>query len=120
MEPLVHFFVYGTLSSATGQPHELFARCERVETGAVAGTLYDMGPYPALLLGGEGRVHGEVWKCPADLLPRLDRHEAVEEGLFRRVGVRVGALPCWTYVAGPRLGPRLIPEARIGSGRWHS
>lgn len=117
MAPLIHFFVYGTLSGS-GAAHELMTDCERVEAGAVRGTLYDTGGYPALLLGGEGRVEGEVWRCPADLLPRLDRHEAVEEGLFRRVGVRVGEFACWTYVAGPKLGPRLTPEARIRSGRW--
>lgn len=119
-ESSIHFFVYGTLASRNGAAAGLMTECERVGGGAVRGTLYDIGPYPALLLGGESRVEGEVWKCPADTLPRLDRHEGVEEGLFRRVGIRVGDFACWTYVAGPALGPRLTPDARIRSGRWPS
>jgi gamma-glutamylcyclotransferase (GGCT)/AIG2-like uncharacterized protein YtfP len=104
-----HLFTYGTLP-ATG----LLAACDRVGDGAVAGTLYDLGDYPALILGGSGLVRGEIWRCPVELLPALDRHEAIDHGLFRRAAVRVGDLACWVYVAGPRLGPRLTPDARIG------
>lgn len=95
--------------------------------GSVAGTLYDAGEYPALLLGAGGggagpgggrRVRGEVWRCPAPLLRVLDRYEGTEEGLFRRVAVEIGAVVCWVYVAGPKLGPRLRPEAIIESGSW--
>lgn len=119
-ESVVHFFVYGTLTSGDGVSPGPMAGCERVRSAEVRGTLYDTGAYPALLLAGEGRVEGEIWKCPADALPRLDHHEAVDEGLFRRVGVRVDDIACWTYVAGPRLWARLTPETRIRSGRWKS
>jgi gamma-glutamylcyclotransferase (GGCT)/AIG2-like uncharacterized protein YtfP len=101
-----------------GSGADLLTGCERVAEAVVAGTLYDMGAYPTLLLGGPGAVHGQVWRCPATVLPELDRYEGVDDGLFRRVGLRVGDLPCWVYVAGPRLGARLRPEARIVSGRW--
>lgn len=86
--------------------------------GAVAGTLYDAGEYPALLLGGAGRVRGEVWRCPVPLLRVLDRYEGAAEGLFRRMAVEVGDVVCWVYVAGPKLGPRLRPDAIIESGSW--
>lgn len=86
--------------------------------GAVRGTLYNVGEYPALLLGGEGEVEGEVWRCPAPLLRVLDRYEGTREGLFRRVAVEVGDVACWTYVAGPKLGPRLRPGAVVPTGRW--
>lgn len=118
----VHFnlFTYGTLRSGLthGVGRELLRECERVGTGTVRGTLYDTGDYPALLLSGDDTVEGEVWRCPASLLRVLDRYEATEEGLFRRAAVRVGEHACWVYVAGPRLGPRLRPEARIESGSW--
>lgn len=107
-----HLFAYGTLA-AEGAASALMSGCERVASAAVRGTLYDIGEYPALLLSGTDWVDGEIWRCPADLLPRLDRYEAVREGLFRRVGVTVEGTPCWAYVAGPRLGPRLKPEARV-------
>lgn len=87
-------------------------------SGSVAGTLYEAGKYPALLLGGEGRVEGEIWRCPASLLRVLDRYEGIAEGLFRRVAVEADGQVCWVYVAGPKLGPRLRPEAIIESGSW--
>ena len=115
-----HLFTYGTLKSAVTSPagKELMRDCEQVGDGTVAGTLYDAGEYPALLLGGAGEVAGEIWRCPAPLLRVLDRYEGTEEGLFRRVATEVDGVPCWVFVAGPKLGPRLRPESIIGSGRW--
>lgn len=86
--------------------------------GTVRGTLYDVGAYPALLLGGEGEVEGEVWRCPVSLLGVLDRYEGTEEGLFRRVAVEVGGRACWVYAAGPKLGPRLRSDAVVETGSW--
>lgn len=106
-----HLFVYGTLKSG-GAAEQLLHGCQRVATGRVRGTLYDLGEFPALLLRGQDPVPGEVWRCPAERLQELDRYERVESGLFRRAAVQVGDYACWVYVAGPRLGPELIPEAR--------
>ena len=114
MRDTFHLFTYGTL---TDDAPGILEGCERVDTGVVRGTLYDLGDYPALLLGGDDPVPGVIWRCPADRLPALDRYEAVEDGLFRRAGVQVGEYACWVYVAGPKLGPRLRPEARVsGTG----
>lgn len=104
-------FAYGTLRSDS--PGRLLDGCARVGTGVVRGTLYDVGSYPALLLSGDDPVGGEIWRCPTHRLADLDRYEGTAEGLFRRVGVQVGDYPCWVYVAGPALGPRLVPEARV-------
>jgi gamma-glutamylcyclotransferase (GGCT)/AIG2-like uncharacterized protein YtfP len=109
-----HLFAYGSLASADARPAaDLLAGCEQVGRASVRGTLYDLGEYPALLLSGATEVAGVIWRCPADRLPLLDAYEAVEDGLFRRVGVRAGDYACWVYVAGPRLGLRLTPEARL-------
>lgn len=113
----IHLFVYGTLRSG-GEAAWLLRGCRFVGPGAVAGTMYDLGDYPALVLGGDGRVEGEVWRCPADLLPRLDEYEGIAEGLFGRTEVEVAGVRCWTYVAGPRLLPGLGPERRIARGAW--
>lgn len=113
----VHLFVYGTLRSGGGAVG-LLRGCERVDAGAVAGTLYDLGAYPALVLDGRGTVEGEVWRCPAEALERLDEYEGVADGLFRRARAVVDGRECWTYVAGPALEPRLTPERRVGAGRW--
>lgn len=112
-----HLFVYGTLRRG-GSAGGLLRGCECIGGGTVAGTLYDLGAYPALVTGGEGAVEGEVWRCPAEVLSRLDEYEGVPGGLYRRVPVQVSGRDCWTYVAGPALEPRLTPGQRIASGRW--
>ena len=118
-DPQFHLFTYGSLTSGRAEAKALLEGCERVGTGEIRGTLYDAGEYPAVLLDGEDRVRGEIWRCPADLLPRLDAYEGVADGLFRRAAVSVADVACWVYVAGPRLGPRLVPEARLPAGEWN-
>jgi gamma-glutamylcyclotransferase (GGCT)/AIG2-like uncharacterized protein YtfP len=113
----IHLFVYGTLRSGGGAAG-LLRGCRLVGTGSGEGTLYDLGAYPALVLDGRGPVEGEVWRCPAEALDRLDEYEGVPGGLYLRVPVVVEGTDCWTYVAGPLLEPRLTPERRIPSGRW--
>lgn len=111
-------FTYGTLR-ANGVASELLDGCERLREATVRGTLFDIdGRFPALMLYGSHTVHGEIWRCPPDRLLELDAYEAVAEGLFRRVGVEVDGVGCWTYVAGPGLAARLRPEHCITRGRW--
>ena len=113
-----HLFIYGTLRGNGAAAH-LLAGAGFVDVGAVTGTLYDIrGEYPALMLYGDTRIPGEIWRCPAPLLARLDAYEDVAAGLFRRVGVEVGGRACWTYVAGPRLAHELTPASRLPSGVW--
>ncbi|CAN5716892.1 gamma-glutamylcyclotransferase [soil metagenome] len=117
-----NLFVYGTLRRG-GSAHQTLDACEFVADGTVGGTLYDIDDsFPALLLYGAVPVYGEVWRCPAELLLRLDEYEGTARGLFRRVGVEVatddGTLPCWTYAAGPALARGLLPRRRLASGRW--
>jgi len=110
-------FVYGTLRSdiATG---DVLASAERLTDATVEGTLYDLEEYPALMLYGSTPVHGEVWRCPLELLARLDEYEGAEHGLFRRVAVTAAGIPCWTYVAGAALASRLTPDRRMNTGHW--
>jgi gamma-glutamylcyclotransferase (GGCT)/AIG2-like uncharacterized protein YtfP len=118
-----HLFVYGTLRSSEVAA-DLLAGCERVGAGRMAGMLYDIDRrFPALLRYGSDQVHGEIWRCPADLLSALDAYEATADGLFRRVageaetqhGERVA---CWVYAAGPALSHKLRPDRRIAGGAW--
>jgi gamma-glutamylcyclotransferase (GGCT)/AIG2-like uncharacterized protein YtfP len=116
-------FVYGTLRSGAGAAG-LLDGCEHLGPGTVHGILYDIdGRFPALLLyETEGAVHGEIWRCPAALLPSLDRYEGTADGLFRRVAADVetprGRVPCWLYTAGPALSRKLVFDRRIPSGEW--
>lgn len=114
---VVRFFVYGTLRRS--QPAaSLLDECRFLGEGWMTGSLYDTGSYPALVLDGRGKVFGEVWSCSAETLTRLDPYEGVGEGLFERVEVIIQGRSCWTYIAGPRLAPRLRPDQRIPSGEW--
>jgi gamma-glutamylcyclotransferase (GGCT)/AIG2-like uncharacterized protein YtfP len=112
-----YLFVYGTLRSDLSDG-VMLAAAERLTETTVEGTLYDLIDYPALMLYGSTPVHGEVWRCPLELLERLDEHEGTDRGLFRRVAVSAGDIPCWTYVAGPALASRLTPDRRMDGGRW--
>lgn len=114
-----HLFVYGTLQRNTAAGSVL-RDCKFVARGTVGGVLYDIdGQFPALVMYGSSRVEGEVWHCPVEKLATFDAYERVDDGLFRRVGVEVPLLDgsatvsCWAYVAGPRLGRKLVPAQRI-------
>ena len=73
-----HVFVYGTLRRGDVrdithlQPPPVF-----VGMASVQGVLYNLGDYPGLLLGGEGRVTGEVYAITAALEQQLDSIEEV-------------------------------------------
>lgn len=111
-----HLFVYGTLKSG-GKNESVLSSCERVSAGEVGGVLYEIdGDHPALILYGNIPIEGEIWRCPNEMLPQLDAFEGIDHGLFRRVGVTVRDIGCWTYVAGPRLTKKLNPDNRIT--RW--
>ena len=55
-----HIFVYGTLK--TGQCRERLWPCSPTEfrRAWTLGKLYDLGPYPAMILGSD-RIAGQVW-----------------------------------------------------------
>lgn len=111
-----HLFAYGTLR-VKGSATSLLRACEHVGSAEIGGVLYDIdGEYPALVLYGASPVSGDIWRCPNEMLASLDTYEGVEDGLFRRVGVAVNGIACWTYVAGPRLTHKLTPARRIN--RW--
>lgn len=80
MTPL---FVYGTLRKGRSN----FRNIERLVTGVspgwfVTGTLYDLGPYPALILCGEHKIRGQLLtaRFMHELLAITDRIEGDEYG----------------------------------------
>ncbi len=114
-----NLFAYGTLKDPA-RAREVMPGSELVGNGSVHGILYDIdGDFTAVILYGTTPIPGVVWRCPAEVLPTLDRYEDIDGGLFRRVGHEVmmddgTVVPCWIYVAGPGLRRKLVPEARIG------
>jgi len=76
-----HLFVYGTLHPDRA-PAEIAASIRKlrlVGPGTIAGTLYDLGEYPGLVIhpGRHEEVSGTVFALPDDpaLLAALDRYE---------------------------------------------
>ena len=116
-------FVYGTL-----QRGEVRERCWprppiSIESATVRGTLYDLGPYPALG-AGDDIVAGELWCiAPSDMvatLAALDRVEGFSgsnDDLYRRLIVdcqtAAGSTSAWTYhlanVSLLRTATRILP-----------
>ena len=110
MSDSIHLFVYG--AGPFAEPPG-----EKVRDAAVQGTIFDVeGVGRALILSGYATVPGEVRRVPIGALADLDARARVREGLYRRIGVQVDESPCWVWVAGPTLAPRLAPGRRARGG----
>ncbi|MES2400869.1 MAG: gamma-glutamylcyclotransferase family protein [Pseudomonadota bacterium] len=73
-----HVFVYGTLCQGEQRDiNKLNPRPEFMGEACVGGTLYDLGTYPGILLGGQGAVRGEVYWISEELESLLDEIEEV-------------------------------------------
>ena len=118
-----HVFVYGTLRAGGSNDIARFSPAPlRIADGVIAGTLYDLGAYPGAVLGGEGRVRGEIYRITPALEAQLDVLEEVGPGdtgeyTKREVQVRAAgaALACLVYEIHP---DRIAGRAAIGSGDW--
>lgn len=90
MKEYLPIFVYGTLKRGQVREGMWPRKPLRVEGATTLGTLYDLGPYPALV-SGEDVVEGELWiVAPADLVETLRVLDKIEEvrpdgqGLYER------------------------------------
>lgn len=112
-------FVYGTLLS-TGRRAGLVGPRRR-GPGWITGTLWHLpAGYPAVTLGGDGKVHGEwIDPVPLRVLAVLDRYEGVDEGLYRRVVVPVqtdtARFDAWAWVMDDPTEHRGVV---VPAGRW--
>ena len=118
-----HVFVYGTLRRggrndiARFRPEPFF-----VANAAIAGTLYDLGAYPGVVLGGKRRVMGEIYRIEPEVEAALDVLEEVAdddagEYIRRHVTLEAGAqqFECLVYEIHPS---RIAGRAVIRSGDW--
>lgn len=93
---MTEVFVYGSLLSGETNHHVMRgAVLVRATSTVAAFTLFDLGPYPALLGGGATAVEGELYGVDARLLARLDRFED-HPRLYRRGPI---ALSCGAEAA---------------------
>lgn len=118
-----YVFVYGTLRrGGINDLTRLQPVAHYVGTARVAGTLYHLGAYPGIMLGGEEWVHGEVYAIDPELEVQLDDIEDLgatptDEYTKREVLVSVEGqlLPCLVY----EINPRYVESAlRIAHGDW--
>ena len=100
----IHVFVYGTLRQGDDNDITRLAPPPRfIGRAVVAGTLYHLGRYPGLCLGGTGRVVGEVYAVSPELERVLDDIEAVypqqqDEYFKRKIPVTVHGEALWCIV----------------------
>jgi gamma-glutamylcyclotransferase (GGCT)/AIG2-like uncharacterized protein YtfP len=120
-----YVFVYGTLRKGGRNDIARYDPApERVADASIAGTLYDLGAYPGVVLGGTGRVYGEIYRIVPAVEAALDLLEGVAandagEYIKRELSVDTntdgGRLDCLVYEIHPeRIGGRPV----IGSGDW--
>ncbi|HSV54561.1 MAG TPA: gamma-glutamylcyclotransferase family protein [Burkholderiaceae bacterium] len=122
-----HVFVYGTLRRGDDNDITKLQPAPRfVGPAAIAGTMYHLGGYPGVVLGGSGTVVGEVYAIEPALERVLDEIEELypqqtDEYFKRSVCVEVGAqrIDCMVYEINPRYaaGARTIPGGDWVRGR---
>lgn len=73
-----HVFVYGTLRRGDDNDINRLKPAPRfIGAAVIHGTMYDLGAYPGVRLGGSGTVQGEVYAISPELEAVLDEIEAV-------------------------------------------
>ncbi len=112
-------FVYGSLRSGSARSMSLrFPESRFIADAKVRGSLYDLGPYPGLLLDeANSLVVGEVYEVGDELLKQLDEFEASSNYLRKQVEISLGEqrIICWTYEPDPDFYSLNAP---IASGDW--
>ena len=112
-------FVYGTLRRNGARPMSIrFPDSKFIADAKVAGSLYDLGAYPGLLLNEANLlVTGEVYEVEDETLKRLDDFEASSNYRRKQVEISLGThkKACWIYEPDPEF---YSPRTLITSGDW--
>lgn len=122
-QPDLHVFVYGTLRRGEANDINRLRPAPRyLGQARICGVLYDLGPYPGLVLGGTDLVQGEVYAIVPELERQLDVIEAVApvpSGEYARRHVELvldgRPLRCLVYEIDPL---RVRGRPCINAGDW--
>lgn len=106
--------VYGSLLRGFGNHYRLHKAVYKGRA-VVRGTMYDLGPYPAVSLHGGNDIHGEVYECDDDTLASLDRLEGVPH-FYQRSVVDTSFGPCYIYTMD--RDQELSVHRVVQSGDW--
>jgi gamma-glutamylcyclotransferase (GGCT)/AIG2-like uncharacterized protein YtfP len=110
-------FVYGTLMTGE-ENHARMAGGKLLAPALTAPRycLYDLGPYPALVAGGETAVRGELYRVSRDLLDALDAFEGHPDYFRRQAVALAGGREAAAYLfARPA---ELVDRAALDLGDW--
>lgn len=115
---LVRVFVYGSLKRGFSN-HALLHRAaylgEHVTTARY--TMYDLGSYPAVSIGGRQAISGEVYAVDRQTLAALDRLEDYPR-VYDRIRIATPFGPAWMYIVPVSARRRVIDGCwRLTSGR---
>lgn len=122
-QPDRHVFVYGTLRRGEANDiNRLLPAPRYLGQARIRGVLYDLGPYPGLVLGGSDPVLGEVYAIAPELEHQLDVIEEVAplpsgEYTRRQVALELDgrSLRCLVYEIDAQ---RVRGRVRIRTGDW--
>lgn len=108
-------FVYGSLLSGLGN-HRCLRGAEKVGEWITPPQykMFDLGMFPAICLGGDTPIKGEVYRIDEAILKRLDVLEG--EGTFyhrNKIVTEYGEAYVYYYDAGPRAD-------RVADGDWRA
>jgi gamma-glutamylcyclotransferase (GGCT)/AIG2-like uncharacterized protein YtfP len=112
-------FIYGTLRRGSARAMSIsFPNSEFIADAKVSGSLYDLGPYPGLILNESSpSVIGEVYEVDDETLHQLDEFEASSNYRRKPVEISLGTHKrmCWTYEPDPEF---YFLRTLITSGDW--
>lgn len=117
------FFVYGTLRRGDDNDiTRLKPSPQFIGEATIAGTMYHLGAYPGVALGGSNRIVGEVYAVSAELETTLDAIESEypaqpDEYFKRAIRVQVAGqrCDCFVYEINPAY---TASKPIIASGDW--
>lgn len=122
---MTRIFVYGSLKSGE-RLSDALRESIMIGPGRIAGAIFNLGPYPAVLLPDEiptvmtrtcGFVSGEMYECKPSTIERLDRIEG-HPVYYERKPVRelTTGMEVWAYF----LNLRILPKGAqlIANGVW--
>lgn len=107
-------FVYGTLKRGHHNHHHLGAAAYAGEALMTGVDLYDLGPFP-MVIPGQDRVRGELYRVGEIELVRLDRFEGVPRLYRRELRPLSDGRPAWIYLGRPR---QVRHAPRLRQGLW--
>ncbi len=124
-------FVYGTFIFEDEDPsHGVNTNkyVDQVENGWVEGRLYQTKGFPFLVLDGDDKIRGKVFKC-SDIKPLIEKYDKIEgvndaNPFFDRVDTEVyldsgETEEAYVYVAGSKLRNKYMePKNRIEEEHW--